>query len=143
MFGRRKPLDQAHSTESPPYYPMAILNGYLTANPRIHAPDTTTDHSPVEFRRFVNASGAQDVQIWNGKQRRTGSGLRVPFVSYLYASVPQIPGQQRDNYGGFHKHGMGPQQYNRVWQAGPGSQPQDSGGVRQMMGDYLQNPGTS
>jgi hypothetical protein len=136
-------VDQAHDLDTPPYYPMGVLNGYLTAAPNIHAPTTTQDHSPVEFRRYVNASGAQDVQIWNGLQRRTGSGLRIPFISYLYASVPQIPGQMRDNYGGFHKHGIDPGSYNRAWQNGPGSQSQTAGGVRQMSGDYLQNPGTS
>lgn len=124
---------------------MAAVNGYLTADPRVHAPTTGLDRSPVEFRRFVNASGAQDVQIWNGLQRRMGYGLMGPleYVNYLYAAVPSIPGQQRDNYGGFINHGIGPSQYARVWQATAGSQPQDAGGTRQMLGDYLHNPGTS
>lgn len=141
MLRRRVPVDQAHA-DGGPVYPMVVLNGYLTRSPNRSAPSTDIDHSPIEFRRYVNASGAQDVQLWNGLQRRIGSGLRLP-VSYLYASVPQIPGQMRDNYGGMHKHGIGPLEYQNIWRQGPGSQPQAPGGVRQIMGDYIQNPMTS
>lgn len=143
MPDRRIALDQAHSSEAPAYYPVGTLNGYLTRARNRANPTTDIDHSPIEFRRFVNASGAQDVQLNNGLFRRRASGLRIPFVSYQYAATPQIPGQMRDDYGGKHKHGIGPIEFSKVWQSGPGSQPQDAGGVRQMMGDYLYNPMTS
>jgi hypothetical protein len=141
----RRPTDQARQ-KGLPYYPMQVLNGYLRANPSVHAPTTGLDTSPVEFRRYVNASGAQDVQISNGLWRRTGRGLMPPIgdmVGFMYAAVPRIPGQMRDNYGGSHKHGIGPSEYQRLWQATAGSQPQNSGGSRQLLGDYIQNPGTS
>lgn len=126
-----------------PYSPMQVYNGYLTSAANRHAPTTDKDNSPIEFRNYVNASGAQDVQINNGLQRRIASGLRLPYVSFLYASVPIVPGQQRDNYGGFHKHGIGPLEFQNIWNQGPGSQPQAPGGTRQMAGIYLHNPGTS
>lgn len=134
-------ISQAHSKNAPAYYPMGVLNGYLREGVRKPPPDF--DSSPIEFRRFVNASGAQDVQIMNGLWRRIGSGLRIPFVSYQYATVPIIPGQMRDDYGGKHKHGIGPLEYQNLVRNGPGSQPQNPGGVRQMLGDQLFNPGTS
>jgi hypothetical protein len=137
----RKPLDQRHAGNTP-YYPMTVLNGYLTASPNVHAPTTTLDTSPIQFRRFVNASGKQDVQISNGLNRRNGMGqMGIPgFPGYLYAAVPIIPGQMRDNRGGFLKKGLSPSQYQRLWQQGPGSQPQNSGGVGQMLGQALANP---
>lgn len=134
---------QSEAKHAPSLQPFGVLNGYLTRAPNRANPSTDKDHSPIEFRRYVNASGFSDVQLNNGLNRRIGSGLRVPFVSYLYAAVPQIPGQRRDNWGGYHKHGIGPIQYQNTWQAGPGSQPQDQGGTRQMLGDYFYNPGTS
>lgn len=136
-------VPQSESKNAPSHQPFAVLNGYLTRSRNRANPSTDIDHSPIEFRHYVNASGFHDVQLNNGLNRRIGTGLRVPFVNYLYAAVPQIPGQRRDNWGGQHKHGIGPIQYQNVWQQGPGSQPQDQGGTRQMMGDYMFNPGTS
>ena len=141
MSGSQNGVIQAHSKDAPAYYPVGLLNGYLREGVRKPPPDLDT--SPIEFRRFVNASGAQDVQLNNGLNRRIGSGLRVPFVSYLYAIVPSIPGQMRDDYGGKHKHGIGPLEYQNLVKNGPGSQPTNPGGVRQMMGNQFFNPGTS
>lgn len=133
---------QSESKDAPSHQPFGVLNGFLTRAANRRNPSSDKDHAPHEFQRNVNASGFADVQLLNGLQRRMASGLRVPFVNYLYASVPQIPGQRRDNWGGQHAHGIGPIQYQNVWNAGPGSQPQDQGGTRQMMGDYFYNPGT-
>lgn len=125
---------------------LGLINGYLTADPRRHAPTTDLDHSVRDFRRYVNV-GARDVQLNNGLSRRIGQGLMKPLAftggDYLTAAVPRIPGQQRDNYGGFHKHGMGPLEYASAFQAGPGSQPVHPGGVRQIASDAVINPGTS
>lgn len=136
-------VQQAHDSHG--YFPVRILNGFLRSVPNRHAPTTDRDYSPREFRRYVDASGAQQVMLNNGMRNRIATGLRVPFVSYLYAAEPRIPGQMRDDYGGKHKRGIGPLQYRNAFREGPGSQPMDPGGTqsRQMMGDYLYNPMTS
>jgi hypothetical protein len=126
-----------------PYYPMAIANGYLTAGKQ-HAPQTAVDHEPREFQRIVDASGFKHVQINNGLQRRTGSGLMGPInmQDYLSTVVPIVPGQTRDNYGGFHKKGIDPQSYAQLWADGPGAQPVNPGGPGKIAADYFVNPGT-
>ena len=128
-----------------PYYPMKIDNGYLTATPNRHAPTTDKDSTPREYRRVVDASGFQHVQAINGLHRRIGQGLRGPlnFVSYLYAAMPIIPGQTRDNYGGFHHpRGIDPQSYAQLWADGPGSQPVNPGGPGRIAASHFVNPGT-
>jgi hypothetical protein len=139
------PVDHydAHDQNSPPYYPMEVMNGYLTAASNRHNPSTDIDLSPREFRRFVEASGAQNVQLNNGLYRGNGSGRRITFVNYLYAAGSRIPGQDRDNYGGYVKNGIGPLEYQNLFRQGPGSQPQSPGGVRQILGGSVFNPGTS
>lgn len=135
---------QAHAGNTATF-PMAILNGYLTRKRNRLSPENDEDSAPREFRRFVNASGAQDVQISNGLWRRTGQGLRKPiaYADWLYAALPIIPGQQRDDFGGKHKHGIDPLSYRALWEEGPGSQPSNPGGPRMMAGEYIWNPGTS
>jgi hypothetical protein len=128
-----------------PYYPMAVQNGYLTAKPDRSAPQTDVDHAPREYRNVVDASGYKHVQLNNGLFRRIGSGLRGPlaFVTYLYAAMPVIPGQMRDNFGGYqHPRGIDPQSYAQLWADGPGSQPVNPGGPGKIAADYFVNPGT-
>lgn len=142
--GADLPVYQAHGIGAA--YPMAIYNGYLTSAPNRQAPSTDIDHSPREFRRFVNASGAQDMQLNNGLQKAAAMGRRIPWVSYLYAAQPRIPGQMRDDYGGQVTQlntGPGPLEYQGIFQSGPGAQPQAPGGSRQIAGDFIYNPGTS
>jgi hypothetical protein len=137
-------VQQAHSGGNA-QFPMAVLNGYLTRSRNRSAPSTDIDHTPREFRRYVDASGAQSVQINNGLRRRIGQGTFAPLIYAINlqrASTPVIPGQRRDDYSGKHKKGMDPLSYQSVWNAGPGSQPMHPGGVRQIAGE-LQNPGTS
>jgi hypothetical protein len=129
-----------------PDYPMRLNNGNLTSSPRRHAPTTDLDSTPREYRRYVDASGFSHVQADNGLHRRVGSGLRGPlaFVTYLYAMQPIIPGQTRDNYGGFHHpRGIDPQSYAQLWADGPGSQPVNPGGPGKIASNYFVNPGTS
>jgi hypothetical protein len=131
-----------HST---PFYPVAIQNGYLTSKPDRAAPQTDVDHAPREFRRYVDASGFSHVQANNGLWSRRGSGLMGPiaYVDFLAQSVPTIPGQNRDNYGGFHKaRGIDPQSYQQLWNNGPGAQPVNPGGPGKIAADYFINPGT-
>lgn len=101
------------------------------------------DHTPRQFRRNVNASGLQDVQINNGLRWGVGRGNRfIPGfnVGYLYAAAPVIPGQQRGDAGGFHKRGPSPLNVQAMIQNGPGSQPANPGGPGQIAGTQLYNP---
>lgn len=133
---------QAHEKGNA-YYPMQVYNGSLTRKPDRLNSEADVDHSGREFRRFVNASGAQDAQIYNGLQRRTAMGFRIPWVTYLYAAGSVIPGQMRDSYGGNVNVGPGPLEFQSIFQQTAGSQPQAPGGNRQISGQYLSNPGTS
>ena len=123
-------------------YPMMSYDGLVTRAPNRRAPETDLDHRPREFRRFVDNS-AHPVQLNNGLRYSAAMGKRIPWVSFTYASTPIIPGQRRDNYGGFVNHGIGPLEYENIFEAGPGSQPANPGGVRQIAGSGLYNPGTS
>lgn len=150
MFSRRRdsrdvknPSVRYDVESSGPFYPMQLNNGLVTSAPNRQAPSSDRDHTPREFERFVNASGAHDVQLFNGLQRYNGMGFRMPFVDYLYAAYAVIPGQMRDNYGGNVKAGIGPLEYQNLFRQTAGSQPQAPGGVRQFAADMLYNPGTS
>lgn len=134
--------DQLHS-KGTPFYPMQEYNGSLTRKANRQAPSTDVDNSGREFRRFVNASGAQDVQIYNGLQRGIGQGRRIPWVTYLYAAQPRIPGQHRDDYGGKIRKPLDPNTFQNAFNNGPGAQDSNPGGPRQMGGSYIYNPGTS
>lgn len=102
------------------------------------------DNTPRQFRRNINASGMQDVQIRNGLWHGVGRGIRnIPGFTanaYLYASTPIIPGQQRGDAGGFHKRGPSPYNIQNWLQQGPGSQPSNPGGPGQIAGSQLFNP---
>ena len=151
MFLRRKdgrdvrnPAIRYDTESTGPYYPMQSYNGLVTRAANRQAPESDRDYTPREFRRFVApASGASDVILNNGLQRYTAFGFRVPFVDYLYAAAPIIPGQMRDDYGGKIKRGPGPLEYQNIVRQTAGSQPQAPGGVGQIAGNTLMNPGTS
>jgi hypothetical protein len=100
------------------------------------------DNTPVTFRRNVNASGLQDVQIKTGVS--TTSRKKILFSDtgrlYLQNIVPRIPGQMRDNYGGFHQRGIDPQSYAAMWNDGPGSQPANPGGPAKIAAPSFVNP---
>lgn len=127
-----------------PYYPVHINNGFLTRAGNRAAPSTDIDHSTREFQRIID-TGFRHVQLNNGLWSRRGAGLMGPlnYVDWLYTSYPIVPGQTRDNYAGFHKRGIDPQNYARLWMNGPGSQPVNPGGPGKIAADYFINPGTS
>lgn len=138
-------IQQAHDGGTN-QFPMQSLNGYVTRSRNRRAPENDIDHTPREFRRFVDASGIQSVQISNGLYRRIGQGLKLPLIyaaTMTFGMHPVIPGQRRDDYGGKHKKGIDPLSYQSMWDSGPGSQPMHPGGVRQIAGDSIMNPGTS
>jgi hypothetical protein len=133
---------QAHVGDTP-FYPMQNYRG-LSAIPnpaRNNGEDI--DNTPRQFRRVVNASGVQDVQIHNGLRWGVARGnLHMPGINvgYLYVAAPIIPGQTRGDAGGFHKRGPSPLNVQAVWQAGPGSQPPNPGGPAQIAGNTIINP---
>ena len=127
-------------------YPMQVYNGLERRNPRRQAPQSDMDGTPRQFRRFVNASGAQEVQIGNGLRDKIATGhiTGMPGEGYLYAVVPQMPGYRRtgNNAGGFHKRGPDPLSVFALYQAGPGSQPANPGGPGVITGSSFSNPMT-
>lgn len=126
-----------------PYQEMVVLNGFLQPSPSRHAPTTDLNTAPKEYQHYVNASGFTDVQLNNGLHRRIGSGLFSPNAlqaNFLSTVVPIIPGQRRDNFGGFQPKGIDPQSYAALWNAGPGSQPTNPGGVGKINANYYVNP---
>lgn len=143
LFKRQKLQAQARVGHTP-YYPMMNYRGLSSIpNPaRLNGEDI--DNTPRQFRRNVNASGLQDVQISNGLRWGVGRGNRnIPGLTtnaYLLTIAPIIPGQQRGDAGGFHKRGPSPYNIQNWFQAGPGSQPQNPGGPATVAGNQLYNP---
>lgn len=143
LFKRQALQTQARVGASP-YYPMQNYRG-LSAIPnpaRNNGEDI--DNTPRQFRRNVNASGLQDVQIGNGLRWGVGRGNRnIPGLTtnaYLLTAAPIIPGQQRGDAGGFHSRGPSPYNIQNWLQAGPGSQPTNPGGPATIAGNQLYNP---
>lgn len=125
-------------------YPMQSYNGGLRRKANRQAPSSDVDVLPHQFRRYVNASGVQDVQLVNGMQNGILTGLRIPYLGagWLFAVVPRIPGQTRGDVSGFHKRGPSPVNYENMWQAGPGSQPDNPGGPGRIAAPTFYNPMT-
>src|SRR5215469_992732 len=143
----KRQKNQVHA-HGGPYYPMMNYRG-LSAIPnaaRLNGEDL--DATPRQFRRNVNASGLQDVQILNGLWRGVGRGVRaIPgFMNYgnayLYASNAIIPGQQRGDAGGFQQRGPSPYNVQNWLNNGPGSQPVNPGGPGRIAGPNIINPMT-
>jgi hypothetical protein len=102
------------------------------------------DHTPITFRRNINASGLQDVQLRNPVASTSRKRIVLyTAAGYLWAVAPRIPGQSRDNFGGFHQRGVDPQSYAAMWNAGPGSQPVNPGGPGKIAGRQFVTGGAS
>lgn len=127
-------------------YPMESYNGLEQRNRNRQAPESDMDYTPRQFRRFVGASGAQEVQIGNGLRDHIASGKIHNYAGegYLYAVVPQMPGYRRvgQNAGGFHKRGPDPLSVFSMYQSGPGSQPANPGGPGKIAAPSYVNPMT-
>ena len=108
------------------------------------APDSDADHLPHQVRNFVNASGAQDVQLINGLQNGIAAGWRIPYhgAGWLFMAAPRIPGQQRGDVAGFHRRGPSPLNIQQMWERGPGSQPDNPGGPGRIAAPRFVNPMT-
>ncbi len=127
-----------------PHYPMEVYNGLVVPKPNRQAPSSDYDETPRLFRRYVNASGVQDVQIRNGLRNRIGTGYRFSYgnAGYLNVIQPRSPGQMRGNYGGFAPRGTSPYNYADIQQNGPGSQPAHPGGPGMIAANVYANPMT-
>lgn len=127
-------------------YPMQSLNGLVIAKPNRRNPTSDFDLTPRQFRRFVGASGAQEVQIGNGMRSRTLTGIimNYPGEGFLNVIQPQMPGYRKtgQNAGGFHKRGPDPLSIFAMYQNGPGSQPANPGGPGRIIGQNFSNPMT-
>src|SRR5208282_2034427 len=101
------------------------------------------DHTPTVQRRYDSGavSGIANVQLINPVA--TTSRKRIVLYTaagYLWAVAPRIPGQTRDNFGGFHMRGIDPQSYAAMVAAGPGSNPVNPGGPGKIAGKSYVNP---
>lgn len=145
MFARPESVPGQARERGTPYYPMQIRNGLVIRKLDRQAPSSDYDETQIEFRRYVNASGVQDVQIYNGLRNRIATGLRVVgghASGYLFVTQPRIPGQTRGNYGGFIPRGPSPYNVEDLFQAGPGSQPAHPGGPGKVAAPQIYNPMT-
>jgi hypothetical protein len=121
-------------------YPMMNYRG-LSAIPnpaRNNGEDI--DLTPRQFRRNVNASGLQDVQINNGLFRGIARGGRMRLIDYLYGSLVVIPGQTRGDAGGFHVRGPSSYNIQNMIDSTAGAQPENPGGPGMIAGTHLINP---
>lgn len=101
------------------------------------------DHTPTLQRRYDSGqvSGVSQVQLINPVA--TTSRKRIVLYTaagYLWAVAPRIPGQTRDNFGGFHARGIDPNSYAALIARGPGSQPVNPGGPGKIAGRSYVNP---
>jgi hypothetical protein len=125
-------------------YPMQSYNGSLRLKMNRLPPSTDVDTLPHQFRRYVNASGVQDVQLLNGLANGRLAGWRMPYLGagWFALSAPRIPGQTRGDVAGFHPRGPSPLNVQQMWQNGPGSQPSNPGGPGRIAAPRFINPMT-
>lgn len=121
---------------------MQLYNGLVVAKSNRRNPTSDFDLTPRQFRRNINASGLQDVQIKNGLANGVASGKRINYrgAGYLHAAQPTIPGQTRGDVAGFHKRGPSPLNIQAMFDNGPGAQPQNPGGPGKIAGPTFINP---
>lgn len=124
--------------------PLVPYNGGLRRKMNRLPSTSDADVLPHQVRSYVNASGAQDVQLANGLRNRVGAGLRIPYFGsgWLFAAAPRIPGQTRGDVAGFHRRGPSPLNWQNMWQNGPGSQPDNPGGPGRIAAPRFVNPMT-
>lgn len=125
-------------------YGMIVYNNRVIPNPaRNNGSDL--DLTPIQFRRYVAATGTHDIQLLNGvgqiSQKRIDS-IPGRKVGYLYAVSQIIPTTSWKDAAGFHKRGPAPLNVQNLWEAGPGSQPANPGGPGKIAAPAFVNPMT-
>ena len=130
--------------DSVPHVPMENYWGKQFAAPgNSQYSRSFNDYTPTLQRRNDSGqvSGVANVQLINPVA--TTSRKRIVLYTaagYLWAVVPRIPGQTRDNFAGFHMRGIDPQSYAALIAAGPGSNPVNPGGPGKIAGRSYVNP---
>jgi len=122
---------------------MQSYNGGLVRKWNRLPSSSDADRLPHQYRRYMgDVSGQSNIQLNNGLQRGIASGLRINYAGagYLFTVVPRIPGQTRGDVAGFHKRGPSPLNVDKLWQAGPGSQPANPGGPGKIAAPTFVNP---
>jgi len=117
-------------------YPMGLLNGQVVGSwqqqrfAQYPPPNRDYDFTQRQFRRYVNASGGQDVQLPSGLDSRRFQGIRFPYrgSGWLFMSAPVIPGQTRGNYAGFYPRQPSVPQLQTIVQETAGTQPVNPAG---------------
>lgn len=124
-------------------FPMEVLNGCEQRAPNRRPSQQDKDYSPWPYRRYTNMS-VTDVQLNNGLHNGVAAGKRINYQGsgYLWNVSPIIPGQTRDNAGGFHRRGPSPYNVADVYSDGPGSQPLHPGGPGKIAAPVFINPMT-
>lgn len=138
-----RPAGPSYGVSIPPAPMQGYNNGLQRKWNRL--PSTSdADRLPHQLRNFVDASGAQQMQIGNGLQNGILAGKRIPYrgAGYLFMASPIIPGQTRGDVAGFHARGPSPLNYQSMWDAGPGSQPDNPGGPGRIAAPTFVNPMT-
>lgn len=122
-------------------YPMQSYNNLEMRKSNRRPSQDDVDCYPWPIRRFTNMS-MSDVQLNNGLRYGVGRGKIMPYLGtgYLYAIMPIIPGQTRDNAAGFHKKGPSPYNVADIYSAGPGAQPEHPGGPGRIAAPTFINP---
>ena len=149
ILPRPLPEEDSLRYKGTPYYPMQVLNGLVQRKLDRQAPSSDFDETPIYFRRYINASGLQDVQIQNMLRNRIATGWRFAYPGAGWFAVPQmnIPGQTRGNYQGKMNPASwnmrGPTSYTlQTMQQAPAAQSQNPGGVGMVNATHIQNPMT-
>lgn len=122
-------------------YPMQSYNNCERRKANRQPSQSDEDLSPWPIRRYTNM-GVTDVQLNNGLGYKVASGKRTPYqgTGFMYAVMPIIPGQTRDNVAGFHRKGPSPYNVLDVYTAGPGAQPEHPGGPGKIAAPTFINP---
>lgn len=138
--GQRQYPDSGPTANAQPSR-MMRYNGLETWKSNRRPSQSDVDGYPWPLRMLTNLS-VTDVQLNNGLHNRVASGKRIPYhgSGYLYAIQPQIPGQTRDNVGGYHRRGPSPYNVQDLFTAGPGAQPEHPGGPGKIAAPTFINP---
>jgi hypothetical protein len=123
---------QQHAGNTP-FYPMQNYRGLSSIPNPARNNGEDLDHTPRQFRRYVDASGKVQMQIRNGLWNGVGRGIvNLPGIPIAWVlpngPFPVIPGQMRGDAGGFHTRGPSPYNIQNMMQNTAGSQPDNPGG---------------
>ena len=134
---------------------MRVINGFINGAwqqrrfEQRTAWTTDYDWSQRQFRHYVDASGAQIVQLPSGFTHSRFRGLRIPYrgTGWFWAATQIIPGQTRSTGGkeGYYPREPSAVQLNTISQSTAGQQPSNPAGTAGpggIAGQFFDNPMT-